>query len=176
LAGLKMRTLLLDTSCFYGTNIELLTEKLPKEFLERSTILTVTEDAGPKDVLSELISNKEARAVLIDDLNSLNALMSSGDKRSSIHELFVLVRMLSYSARINNFLILATVYKSQRSDATSKRSLGAAADLQITTETESTYVTFRCDDRGIWPNGRFVANVGLLGAQDVDADIEGGQH
>ncbi len=173
LAGLKMRTVVLDTSCFYGTNIELLTEGLPKEFLERSTILTVAEDVRPEGVLTDLIAKKEAKAILIDDLNSLNALMSSGHQKSGIHELFVLIRMLSYNARINNVSVLTTVYKSQRADANSRRSLAAAADLQITTETDSSCVTFRCDGPDIWPNKKFVAAVNLLGVQDVDANIEG---
>ena len=150
---------MLDTSCFYETNIETLTEGLPKEFLERSTILTIKEDARPEEVLSELIAQKEAKAVLIDDLNSLNALMSSGVQKSSVHELFVLIRMLSYNARINNISILTTVYKGQRADASSRRSLAAAADLQITAETESSYITFRCDSAGVWPNKTFVATV-----------------
>jgi|SRR5208283_6095811 len=172
LAGLKMRTVALDTSCFYGTNIELLTERLPKEFLERSTILTVAEDARPEVVLADLIAKNEAKAILIDDLNSLNTLMSSGHQKSSIHELFALIRMLSYNARINNVLVLTTVYKSQRADTNSRRSLVAAADLQIATETDSSYITFSCDSPSIWPNKKFVATVNLLGVQDVDANIE----
>jgi hypothetical protein len=172
LAGLKMRTVMLDTSCFYGTNIEVLTGRLPKEFLERSMILTVKDEARPVDVLAELIARKDAKAIFIDDLNSLHALMSSGGQKSSIHELFVLIRLLSYNARINNILVLTTVYRSQRADANSRRSLAAAADLQITTEIDSSFITFRCDSAGIWPNKKFGATVGLLGAQDVDADVE----
>jgi hypothetical protein len=170
-----MRTVMLDTSCFYGTNIGVLTERLPREFLDRTTMLTITEDSRPEDVLSVLITKKEAKAIFIDDLNSLNAMMSSGDQKSSIHEMFVLIRLLSYNARINDFSILTTVYKSQRADATSRRSLAAAADLQITTETESSNITFRCDGADVWPNRKFVAAVSLLGAQDIDADIEGRQ-
>jgi len=172
LAGLRMRTIMLDTSCFYGTNIETLTEGLPREFLERSMIFTVTEDTRPEDVLSELIAKKEVKAILIDDLNSLNALMSSGGKKSGIHEVFVLIRMLSYNARINNISILTTVYMNQKGDTSSRRSLAAAADLQIATEIESSRITFRCDSAYTWPNKKFVATVNLLGTQDVDANVE----
>jgi hypothetical protein len=172
LAESKVRTVLLDTSCFYGTNIQALTEGIPREFLERTTLLTIPEGARPEAVLTELMANPEAKAILIDDLNSLNALMSEGDAKSSIHELFVLIRMLSYYARINGIVIFATVYKSQRSDSNSRRSLAAAADFQIETETEPSSITFRCESVGVWPAKKFVATVRLLGGQDVDADIE----
>ena len=49
----------------------------------------------------------------------------------------------------------------------------SAADLQITTEVDSSFITFRCDGADIWPNKKFVAAVNLLGVQDVDANIEG---
>ena len=162
LAGLKTKTVMLDTSCFYGTNIQVLTEGLPREFLERTIVLTVGDDTGPEVALTELIAKKEAKAILIDDLNSLNALMSSGEQKSSIHELFVLIRILSYHARINGVSILTTVYKSQRTDANSRRSLAAAADLQITTETDSSSIIFRCDGTDVWPSRRFVATSDYL--------------
>jgi len=156
LAALRMRTVMLDTSCFYGTNMEVLAESLPREYLERTTTLTVAEDTGLENVLTQLMTER-TKAVLIDDLNSLNALMSSGYQESSIHKMFVLIRMLSYGARMNNTLILATVYRSQRADTNSRRSLAAATDLQITTEAQPSGITFSCDAANTWPRGKFVA-------------------
>lgn len=159
LAGLRIRTVLLDTSCFYGTNIEALTGRLPKEFLEQSKILMISEDPRPEYVISELIAKNETKAILIDDLNALNALISSTSRKSSTHELFVLIRMLSYKARINNIVILTTAYRNQRTDTNSRRTLAASADLQIDTEAEPSRIIFRCNVDNIWPNRTFVAAI-----------------
>jgi hypothetical protein len=152
-----MTALMLDTSCFYTSNIELLASKLPHAFLEHSRILTISEGKTPQEVISALLTREEARAVLIDDLNSLNALMGRGDRNSSAHELFVLIRLLSYSARIHNTPLLASVYNSQGTNLNARRSLAASTDLQINAEAKPSYITFRCNKTGVWPNKSFTA-------------------
>jgi len=173
LAGLKMRAILFDTNYFYGTNIRILTEGLPREFLERTTILSIKEDARPSSALMDVVGKRDAKVILIDDLNSLNSLMSGAGRRPSVHQVYVLVRALSYVARTNDSWVFATIYKGQRGSLNSKRSLSAAADLEINTEAESSRITFRCNHAGIWPDKRFVATrPPLFLGQDVDADVE----
>jgi len=156
-ARLRMTALMLDTSCFYTSHIERLTSKLPRAFLERSRILTISEGKTPQDVISALLTREEAKVVLIDDLNSLNALMGRGDRTSSSHELFVLIRLLSYTARIHNTPVLASVYKSHGTNLNSRRSLAASTDLQVNTEAKPSYIAFKCDKTGVWPNKSFTA-------------------
>ena len=157
LAALRMRTLILDTSCFYGTNAEVLTERLPAEFLERTKVLTITDDAKLEEILAGVVTTKEAKAIIVDDLNTMNSLKSSGGEKFGVRKLFTLMRMFSWTARMNNLLVLATIYRNEGQEAKgSKRSLAAAADLNIIVKREASHITFRCDNVDIWSNHEFI--------------------
>ena len=103
----------------------------------------------------------KAEAILIDDLNALHYLLSSDKQRSGIHQLFTFIRLLSYEARTDGISVFGTVYKTERDSAperATKRSLSAAADLQITTNDDrSDRISFRCNEISSWPNKRFSA-------------------
>lgn len=157
LAVAKIRTIILDTSCFYAMNVRSLTHGLPNEFIDRTTIIGIPEETTPEDVITDLLTT-DAKAILIDDLNALNALLSSGQSKSAIHKLFVTIRVLSYNARMDNSLVFTTVYGTQRADGNSRRSLAASADLQISVESRPSHISFRCNNA--WPSPSFDASVG----------------
>lgn len=75
----------------------------------------------------------------------------------------MLIGMLSYEARSRNLSVLTSVYKSGNTpaDRNPRRSLAAAADLQIATEARSSSLTFRCDGIESWPANKFDASVYL---------------
>lgn len=157
LATLRMRTLILDTNCFYGTNVEILANGLPEKYLRDTKIITISNHLLERS-LAEL-TTKETRVLIIDDMNALRSLLSRESRNSSIHKLFLLIRVLSYEARVNNLLILTTVYKNANTQSNLKRSLSSSADLQITTEVHSPSLTFNCDSIENWPGNKFAANV-----------------
>jgi hypothetical protein len=155
------RTVLFDTSCFYGQNIRELTRSLPREFLQRSVLIIPQDHEGLKDSMTGILETK-ADAILIDDLNSLHNLLSSETLRSGARALFTFLRMLSYYARINNASVIGTVYRPEMNvaaDRGTKRSILAAADLQIRTDINLDRLTFACNEVGGWPNRRFSAPV-----------------
>jgi hypothetical protein len=157
LAESRTSTMIFDTSAFYGANITALTQSSPKDFLQQSTLITPPEDLPLEDSLTEALTIKTG-AILIDDLNALHYLLSSGTRRSGTHRLFAFIRLLSYEARTNDLYVFGTVYKAEGdsgADRATKRSLSAAADLQISTEARSDHITFRCDEIRGWPNNQF---------------------
>jgi hypothetical protein len=163
LAASRMRTVIFDTSSFYATNIGGLAGSLPKDFLQRSTLITPQDDRRLEDSLTDVLGMK-AEAILIDDLNALHYLLSSDRQGSGIHPLFTFIRLLSYQARTENISVFGTVYKTERDSAperATRRSLSAAADLQITTTgttDRSDRISFRCSETtGGWPDNRFSA-------------------
>lgn len=159
LSMLRMRTLILDTSCFYGTNAAALTENLPASFLDHTIILTIPEGARPEDVMTSLVATRQAKVIIIDDLNTLNSLISSEDGKSGTHKLFILIRMLSYSAKVNGLSVITTIYKTQAQEMrASRRSLAAASDLEISVRGGSSSVSFASKAADIWSNGQFVAS------------------
>jgi hypothetical protein len=158
LAASRMPASIFDTSSFYGANIGTLTDSLPRDFLQQSTLTMPGEDNPVEDSLADVLSVR-SRAIIIDDLNALHHLLSADAQRGAIHTIFKLLGLLSYEARICNLSVFATVYKSERdsTEKVTKRSLSAAADLQIATDDRLGRLTFRCNEIGSWPNGRFSA-------------------
>ena len=159
LAASRKRTAIFDTSSFFGTNIRTLTESLPREFLMQSTLVTPQGGQRVEDSMAELLAMK-ADAILIDDLNALHYLLSTDRQKPGIQRLFALIRLLSYESRINRTSVFGTVYKTESESAgerVTRRSLSAAADLQIFTDDRAGRITFRCDEASGWPNNRFSA-------------------
>jgi hypothetical protein len=161
LAASRTRTIIFDTSSFYGTNIRKLTESLPKDFLQQSALIAPQEGLVLEESLAELLDLKTG-AILIDDLNALHHLLSSDRRNSGIRQLFTFLRLLSYQARINGTSVLVTLYRAEPDSTPAKhvrRSLSAAADLQVSTDDNSGRITFRCSEVKGWPNSVFSAPV-----------------
>jgi hypothetical protein len=156
LAESRTSTMIFDTSSFYGANITALTESLPRDFLQQSTLVTPSDDLPLEDSMAGALTIKTG-AILIDDLNALHYLLSSGTRRSGTQRLFSFIRLLSYEAMTNDLYVFGTVYKAEgdSADRGTKRSISAAADLQISTDARSNRITFRCDEVKGWPNNRF---------------------
>jgi hypothetical protein len=122
-------------------------------------LITPQDGQRLEDSMVEALTMK-AEAIVIDDLNALHYLLSSDRQKSGIHRLFTFLRLLSYDARIDNLSIFGTVYKADGDASTeraTKRSLSAAADLQIATDDDLNQITFRCSEIKSWPNNRFSA-------------------
>ncbi|MGA2663338.1 MAG: hypothetical protein ABSF83_00135 [Nitrososphaerales archaeon] len=160
LAASKTRTLILDTSSFYGSNVRALTRSLPVDFLRRSTLVTPRDGEGLEGSMARTLTAGGAGAVLVDDLNALHHLLSSGEQRGAgTHRAFTFLRLLSYSARDGDLLVFGTLYRAaSTAERVAKRSLSMAADLQISTEEDRLgRVSFGCAQIEGWPDRRFSA-------------------
>ena len=154
----KLDVTVLDTSNFFGTNMPKLTGNLPKEFLQKNFIERIPDDSSEEIPLTEVIAT-DASVVWIDDMNAIFHLLSSRNQRSGIQLLSTFYRMLSYSARINNTVVLGTVYKTTFGTAVSgiaKRSLPELSDLQVFTDVRAGEAVFRCHEITVWPAEGFV--------------------
>jgi len=158
LAASRKHVVIFDTSSLYGTNIHRITEGLPKEFLQQSSLIT-----PPSQHIEEALANlftMKTRAILIDDLNSLHHLISSDKHGSGTQRLFSLLRLLSYQARVTDLCVFWTLYRAEGDSSPEKatrRSLAAAADLEISTKVHSNRITFACNEATGWPNNQFSA-------------------
>jgi len=159
LAASRERTVLFDTSSFYGVNMQALTESLPRDFLQQSILIEPPDGQPLEDSLADLLTMKP-RAIVIDDLNSLHYLLSASAQRSGTHQLFNYLRLLAFDAKLFNTFVFLTVYRAEGDPSTgkaTKRSLPAAGDLQIFTDERAGNMTFRCDQAKGWPNHQFSA-------------------
>jgi len=159
LATLRIDAGLFDTSCCYGVNIRKLTDGLPSDFKQRSTISYITEGLTYEESLTRMLL-LESPAILIDDLNAILHLLSSHNRKSGIHRLSTFYHTLSYAARLNSLLVMGMVYKTGPGSAarSSQRSLSRISEVQVVTEARvGGDVTFRSDDVPEWPKDGFRA-------------------
>lgn len=159
LAESQIPVVVLDTSRFQGVNIASLTEGLPKDFLQRSVLMTVPDYSTEAEALSQIVG-AESRALIIDDVNAVLHLLSSRGRKSGIHRLSTFFHLLSYHARLNRMLILGVVYRSTFGSVhagITKRSLPKISDLQVTAEVREDGVVFRSSDITAWPAEGFAA-------------------
>ena len=158
-ATLRIQATLVDTSCFYGTNIEKLTSGLPKEFMQRCTLQFLSENTTNEESLANTFTTTSS-ALLIDDLNALLHLLSSRGQRFGVHRLSTFFHMLSYGARLNKLFVLGMVYKTRFGNVSTRgqRSLSQVSDLQVATELRTNgEVAFRCGGIAEWPADGFRA-------------------
>ncbi len=162
-ATLRIQATLVDTSCFYGTNIENLTDGLPKEFMQRCTLQYLSENPTNEESLANTFTAPSS-ALLIDDLNALLHLLSSRGQRFGIHRLSTFYHMLSYRARLNKLFVLGMVYKTRFGNVSTRgqRSLSQVSDLQVATELRTDgEIAFRCGGVAEWPVDGFRAVASL---------------
>jgi hypothetical protein len=159
LAASRIRVTVLDTSCFYGVNIRKLAAALPKEFLQQSTLIHLSDDLKDENSLTEMVM-VDASAILMDDLNAVLHLLSSQGQKSGMHRLSTFYHVISYNARVNKLLALGIVYKADSSGfptRSTSRSLPRISDLQVMTEVRADEIVFQCDEIGSWPGDGFRA-------------------
>jgi hypothetical protein len=139
----------LDADAFYCTNIDRFAEDA--HAITNAEVLLLPERDFEVSSLLPLLSSKR-ELLIIDDLNSLFSLATDG-RRS--HQLTILMKLLSYNARMNNSWAIATAYRTElgaRQGHTNKRSLTALGDLLVDTDFRDGLLRLKGDFKGRWPN------------------------
>jgi hypothetical protein len=150
-AGLqRMSTTILDADAFYSTNMDRFAdEALP--ILAGEVLLLPEQDFEVQSLLPLLSSEREM--LIIDGLNSLYSLASDG--RKSL-QLSILMKLLSYNARMNGAWVVATAFRTElgrKQEGQNQRSLTALGDLVIDTDFHTGSVRLKTSLKGNWPNG-----------------------
>jgi hypothetical protein len=150
---LKAQTRILDMDAFCSTQVQQLVDVKDSDFLDRAEILLPIHGFEAESLASLITS--ETEFLIIDDLNSLFSLASA---RSQSHQLFALMKILSYHARINGSWVFATAYRSvpTKPSKINKHSLGSLADLAIETLPGDGSITLKGPAESKWPDNEFV--------------------
>ena len=137
----------LDTDVFYSANIDLLTDMTRPITGE---LLLLPQDEFEVPALVPLLSSTKGM-LIIDDLNSLYSLASDGRK---LHQLTVLLKLLSQSAKSNLSWAVATAYRPEgpKRENPNQRSLMALSDLVVDTTMSDGSLWFKSRSKGRWPD------------------------
>jgi hypothetical protein len=142
-------TAILDTDAFFCTNINRFAEDA--QAVTKGEVLLLPEQDFEVNSLLPLLSSK-GELLIIDDLNSLFSLAS--DRRKS-HQLTVLMKLLSYNARMNNSWAIATAYRTElgtKQSSMNQRSLTGLGDILVDTDFREGLLTLKGGFNGQWPN------------------------
>jgi hypothetical protein len=145
-------TTVLDADAFYCTNIDRFAEDA-QSITEAEVLLLPEQDFDVSSLLPLLSSKREL--LIIDDLNSLYSLATDGRKS---HQLTILMKLLSYSARMNNTWVIATAYRTELSAKQGKanqRSLTALGDILVDSSLREGSLRLKAGFNDRWPNGDF---------------------
>jgi hypothetical protein len=142
-------TVVLDADAFYCTNIDRFAEDA--QAIARTELLLLPEQDFEVSSLLPLLSSKR-ELLIIDDLNSLYSLATDGRKS---HQLTIMMKLLSYNARMNDSWAIATAYRADlgaKQGKANQRSLTALGDLLVDTEFRDDALRLKGRFNGRWPN------------------------
>ena len=149
---LSLGTTILDSDAFYSTNMEeFVDENRPAP---KGEVLLLTERDFEVTSLLPLLSSRR-ELLVIDDLNSLYSLASDGRKSQ---QLTILLKFISYNARMNGSSVVATAYRTdldQKRRGANQRSLTALGDLLIDTDLRAGSIRLKASLKDYWPNGEY---------------------
>lgn len=146
-SAMALRTCVLDTDAYYCANIDrfaALAQSITDD-------LFLLPDEFEASSLTPLLSSK-TQMLVIDDLNALYSLASDGRK---IHQLAIMMRLLSHNARLNGSWVVATAYKTEgakRLEDSNRRSLTSFADLVVDVAVKQGSLHLKAGFKSGWPN------------------------
>lgn len=152
--ALSLDTTILDSDAYYSTNMQGLAEEAGL-FLKGEVLLLPERDFEVASLLPLISSRREL--VIIDDLNSLYSLASDGRKSQ---QLGIILKLLSYGARLNRSWVVAIVYRTemgQKRGGANHRSLTAMGDQLIDTDLRGGSIRLRAGSKNCWTDGEYTA-------------------
>lgn len=145
----SLDTTVLDVDAFYCTNVDRFAEDA--QSIINAEVLLLPENSFEVSSLLPLLASRRAM-LIIDDLNSLYSLAT--DVRKS-HQLSIMMKLLSYNARLNGSWVIATAYWTEvraREAKVNQRSLTALGDLVVDADSRDGSLTLKGESSGRWPN------------------------
>jgi hypothetical protein len=159
----SLDTTILDTDAFYSSNIDkLIDENGGDNFIQsmpRGEVLLLPEGDFEVTSLLPLVSSNR-QLIIIDDLNSLYSLATDGAKSNQLR---ILMKLLSYNARMNDSWVIAAAYRTElttagggsRQEKSNRRSLTALGDLLVETYYRDGSLKLKSELTGYWPGNEF---------------------
>jgi len=148
--AMSLRTSVLDTDAYYCANID----RFADDARSITDGLFLLPDKFEASSLIPLLSS-EPELLVVDDLNTLYSLATDGRK---IHQLAIMMRLLSHNARLNGSWVVAIAYKTEgaKSEEANRRSLTSFADLVVDVAVRDGSLRLKAGFKSGWPNDELV--------------------
>jgi len=145
----------LDIDALYSSCADSIMKGFDEDRLKSVEIRMPSPESVIESDLSVTLS-AESGLIIIDSLNSLNHLLSSGSSRSRGRKLAFAMAMLSAYSRENGKAVVLSMYRRERVDLGHRgSSISELADLTVSVEQTDTGLRMTCERGKAWPGGAF---------------------
>jgi hypothetical protein len=123
--------------------------------------IIVPDPGSPAEVeVAGLTGSAPERVLVIDSLNSLYHLFSSGGLGSRNMKLAFAVALLSYIARTEKRAVFLTMYRRERAMRFGRqKSISDLSDLTVSVNIQGASLVLRCERGSAWPGGELTLSI-----------------
>ncbi|MBI3860150.1 MAG: hypothetical protein HY296_07985 [Thaumarchaeota archaeon] len=152
----------LDIDALYSSSADNLLTGIPPEKLNTIVIRVPSPGSEIEPELASLFDG--GSDVIIDSLNTLNHLLSLGDRNSRGRKLSFLVAGLSYAANQSGRMFIFSMYKRMTQTRAGRgRTLADLTDLTISVHSSNDGLRLKCERGTAWKGNSFSIPLGSAG-------------
>jgi len=142
----------LDIDALYASNSDYIFASVSEGQASIAQIHVPDPGAALEGDVADLLGAGQAKALIIDSLNSLYHLLSGGGSGSKNMRLGFAVALLSYIARTEKRAVLLTMYERERSARLGRRrSISDLSDLTVSVSILEGELALTCVRGSAWP-------------------------
>jgi len=146
----------LDIDAFYSSNSDYVTESLTGEEASLIEFLVPDPDSDLESDIGNLLGSGSDRVLIVDSLNSLYHLMSTGKHNAKNRSLAFVIALLSFVAKTESRAVLFTMYRRERRNSFGRaKSISDLSDLAVAVSQKGRALSLKCERGSAWPAGDF---------------------
>jgi hypothetical protein len=158
LAGASAPCAILDLDAFYSSNANLVLA--PLSGAAKSAVIIIPAPGADIEHEFSKLFRAGQEIIIIDSLNTLYHLISSGDGSSRGRKLSFALASLSYLAKTNGKTVVLSMYRREGlARSGTSRSISGLSDVTASVDVRGRDLTVRVERGSAWPGGRISIRV-----------------
>lgn len=145
----------LDLDAFYSSNIEAVTNEVPRSRLKRVEIIMPDAGSDIETTLAEVFTNLSDKSLVIDSTNSLYQLLAYHRPKSSSRKFAFLITVLSGWAKANSRLVIANTYEREPPFHRKATPLSGFFDVVVSVSSKPKGLRLFCKKGNAWQSRTF---------------------
>ncbi len=150
------RCTVMDVDALYSSNSDYVFASLSAEEADSVEMLVPEPDSELESGFARLLGSHPGSTLIIDSLNSLYHLMSTGRTGSRNRNVGFIMAFLSFMARTDGRAVLLTMYRRERGvRLVPGKSISDLSDLTASVRVGEGVLGLKCERGSAWPGGEF---------------------
>ncbi len=146
---------ILDIDALYSSNSDFIFAPLSETQLRAIQVVVPEPDSDVEAVIPALLASDSER-IIVDSLNSLFHLLTTGGRSSRSRKLSFMMALLSYLTKVQKTAVLFTMYRRERAPYFGRsKNISDLSDMTVSTSLTGAALALKCE-RGLgWVGGGF---------------------